>query len=1567
MKQQRATERSGHWSGILLVAWFLLSHFCAHAQVSGYVFRDFNADGIRTDHNPIEPGVAGATVRVFVDVDPIPRTTLTRADGTFSFDATAVPPGQPLRIEFRGFEQGYYTGPFGAGSGTTVQFLTSGASATAVYAGINYPADYCQKAPPIVTPCYANGDPLNLNDVNGNPITDDTKKAALADVLVSIPFGATGIAGSDGPANTPGHLAIGREAGTIWGVAFQRRTGNVFSGATIKRHAGLGPLGTGGIYTTDMNNPTPVTTPFIDVRSLGVETGDNPHDVITGNKQEASRDIGTVDAVGKRAIGGVDISEDDESMYFVNLNDRKIYNMTIGSPATKPTSTTAITSWTLPDPGCVNGVFRPWALKNYRGKIYVGGVCTGELLSGTAVGGTNNATSDFDEAFAHRDDLVGYIYRFDPTLGSSASFEKVLTIPLSFTRGAADLTEDCINYKYWFPWTNKFAPACNTKTGTYLSVMWPQPIISDISFDDDGSLFIGMMDRFGFISGNRNLSPDLTDNNLYDGFTGGDLLRAQRNADGTFTLESNGTTDTRTNPAGVGNGQGPAGGEFFTDDYFTFYGKVIHDEILNGALTYVPGSGEVFSSAFDPYSAPDNSVYRSGGFKMLDPRTGLGTRSFVLYQNKPNEDPSANGTFGKAAGLGDAQALCEVAPIEIGNRIWYDDNRNGIQEAYETGIDNLTLTLHNMEDGGKLVGTQVTRNGGQFYFTNTTVSPEKIFPDHSYQIRLSADQLPTITINPGARNAASGRRGARAAATDRSYSISPYGQGDNLINSKGIMEGDFVKIDVTTGDYGQNAHIYDLSVYSCPILALTRKTVPVCEGARAPDITLDGKYFARFDKVQFVEFDAPQSGTAMYGPGGRVLGEFTPANFSATTAESFTLSGATISTAGANKYVYALVFPAPNDPACRPFDETVILIKQKPLVVATGGGLSCAITSITLTGQATNSQGGSLTGVTTYQWSGPNAFTANTKNVVVSQAGTYTFSAASADCPQAFASTVASVTADTSVPSLTLTASPSGTAAVGESLTLTTIGCTGGTLILSTPSIVTVVQGANLYSATCTNGSGCSTVASISVTGLVTSINVKAESICIKDTPYISYTVTAVNFVPQNDVTITIRKFADNSLVEVKTNQPFTGSFLYSGAVVDAQGNPIDWPGWELINDEWVQVDDGLRPYLKVSFSVNPTAEVDVDYPPPTPFCLSGPPHGLGDRVWKDLNADGVQDSGEPGIADVQVELYAVVNGVRSTSAMSTTFTDSQGLYLFPDLPFGSYQVRFVRSTVPVSLQPSPAFIGNLTTDSNADLVTGFSDVIVLSDTDTKRPNRTVDAGFFLSPCPTVAVSPTGLTLCPGQVVPSLTASLSYAPGASAATGDHIDFVYFTQLPTPTELASGGTLLQSVTPGNNGLATLTSTAAIQTSNPGNTPVYRYVYAIFRPGTSPSACTAVYAGTVIQISPTPEFSLTALSPTCSGGNANTDGQIRMLNFDTNAGLNYILSTTPITVPISAIPVPVLANGLLRGNIANPGSATTYYVRVNSPAGCVAEKQITLRPASCQCPTPDCLPVNATRIR
>ncbi|NNK89453.1 MAG: hypothetical protein HKO89_02495, partial [Saprospiraceae bacterium] len=62
----------------------------------------------------------------------------------------------------------------------------------------------------------------------------------------------------------------------------------------------------------------------------------------------------------------------------------------------------------------------------------------------------------------------------------------------------------------------------------------------------------------------------------------------------------------------------------------------------------------------------------------------------------------------------------------------------------------------------------------------------------------------------------------------------------------------------------------------------------------------------------------------------------------------------------------------------------------------------------------------------------------------------------------------------------------------------------------------------------------------------------------------------------------------------------------------------------------------------------------------------------IGDYVWEDLNGNGIQESGEPGIADVGVELYSS-NG----SLLKITNTDQSGNYEFNDVYPGNYYVKF--------------------------------------------------------------------------------------------------------------------------------------------------------------------------------------------------------------------------------------------------------------------------------------------------
>lgn len=67
------------------------------------------------------------------------------------------------------------------------------------------------------------------------------------------------------------------------------------------------------------------------------------------------------------------------------------------------------------------------------------------------------------------------------------------------------------------------------------------------------------------------------------------------------------------------------------------------------------------------------------------------------------------------------------------------------------------------------------------------------------------------------------------------------------------------------------------------------------------------------------------------------------------------------------------------------------------------------------------------------------------------------------------------------------------------------------------------------------------------------------------------------------------------------------------------------------------------------------------------------PPALIGDRVWDDLNSNGVQDPGESGLTGLAVTLRDSLGAV-----VATTTTDGQGEYAFGELEAGAYSVSVV-------------------------------------------------------------------------------------------------------------------------------------------------------------------------------------------------------------------------------------------------------------------------------------------------
>ncbi|MEM6696938.1 MAG: SdrD B-like domain-containing protein, partial [Bacteroidota bacterium] len=129
-------------------------------------------------------------------------------------------------------------------------------------------------------------------------------------------------------------------------------------------------------------------------------------------------------------------------------------------------------------------------------------------------------------------------------------------------------------------------------------------------------------------------------------------------------------------------------------------------------------------------------------------------------------------------------------------------------------------------------------------------------------------------------------------------------------------------------------------------------------------------------------------------------------------------------------------------------------------------------------------------------------------------------------------------------------------------------------------------------------------------------------------------------------------------------------------------------------------------------------------------------PGAIGNYVWLDENSDGFQDIGEPGIPNVQVNLKDE-NGV----VISTTYTDANGGYLFPDLAEGTYFVDVVENTLPDGVTQTTVFTNSADDKpfddiddgdfGNKDQSVSFGYQV---DLDSGEENMTADFGYNYNP-----------------------------------------------------------------------------------------------------------------------------------------------------------------------------------------------------------------------------------------
>ncbi len=657
------------------------------AQLSGKVFRDLNANGVYDAGELPESNIR--IVAFNTNGDSVTQvTTASTLDGfgnNFTFSGLTL----PIRLEYR-VTSYLYSANGGVGN-TNLQVFTS--TTTTADLAVHYPVSYCQVNPDVVVPCYVAGDPQGGGT------------GGALDALVSFPISRTGTTPK------PTVVAAASEIGAVWGSTYQKETKKVILSTMLKRHSGIHSLGLGGLFIGDFSGGAGSITPYINIENYGINVGSS---VIAGRTLPASATATSTDLLGfsnmgKVGIGSIDLSDNGQVLWGVNLYNKTIFSFNIGNPIKSAVSVTSadFASYNIPNPGCTNGISRPWAIEFYEGKIYVGVICSGE-------------------SSGNQSNLLAYIYRFDPSTNTWDA-SPVVSFPLNYPKGRVHTT---FSTSQWETWANNFTDLYDQGTAgtpTATRKMRPQPILTDIQFDKRGNMILGFSDRTGHQTGYNQISTT-GGATLYNGYIGGDILYLKANGTGGFTMESNGQFTGGPVGSGVGNSQGPGGGEFFAGEKYL----TTHEETMQGGLLYHAQRDELIANQMDPLSVFTGGVVRhavSNGYTADSMR-------YEIYNSI-----SSGGTYGKSNGLGMMEAICDAAPIEVGNLVWNDTNKNGRQDPNEAGIDGVTVKL--FKNGVEIAST-TTANGGKFGFSSATTGStigwtynvSQLLPYTSYEIRI---------------------------------------------------------------------------------------------------------------------------------------------------------------------------------------------------------------------------------------------------------------------------------------------------------------------------------------------------------------------------------------------------------------------------------------------------------------------------------------------------------------------------------------------------------------------------------------------------------------------------------------------------------------------------------------------------------------------------------------------------------------------------------------------------------------------------------------------------------------
>ena len=710
----------------LLICYSIAAAVAANAQLTGRVWQDYGQTATTAR------GVAQVSITAYDATGQAVASTTTDAAGRYRL---RPPVGIPVRLVFHNLPLGQYP----SAGHATQHFVSSPAE---VNLGLYSPAHHTGPNPRLAQTIFSTqlpNDSINIPSLKIlNPQTKET----------AIPL----FHNTNNNNNKLPPLGVGG----LWALAYARSSQRLFAAALVKRHSPLGTLGAGGIYVQDLK--TNAIESYVSLNAAPQPPEGEKNNSPIGGWGAGLHDSLTFAQVGKVGLGGMDLSDDDRHLFVMNLYDRKLYQIAIPQDGSRPTAAD-IQSFKVPLTGCMGGEARPFAVKYFGGKVYVGVTCDAQKSQ-------------------KPEDLKIIIYQANLSSSKSqANWQEVSITPplgagglLSYPRGTLDYQRG-----NWNPWTDDQNQA--VVPGTNYWLIYPQPMLADIEFDTDGSMILSLMDRLGHQTGDGQLfwPKGALQLHTYQGLSGGDVLRLAWDKDH-YELEQNGRVGGRTSK-GQNNHEGPGGGEFYFDDAFTAGGVVWHKETATGGLALLPQTDELVVSSREP----ETDHYTTGGMKWFSNQTGATTRALSVFPS--GQQP---GYFWKTNNVGDVEVIGEMPPTEVGDRVWEDCNANGLQDADEPALANVTLQLFQK---GKLVGTTQTNAEGLYRFSDQNTE-NGLQSRTDYEIRLSLAQQPYGTL--------------RLTAT---------GQGaDRELDNDAVANDKVAVVKFTTTAPGENVHHLDVGL-----------------------------------------------------------------------------------------------------------------------------------------------------------------------------------------------------------------------------------------------------------------------------------------------------------------------------------------------------------------------------------------------------------------------------------------------------------------------------------------------------------------------------------------------------------------------------------------------------------------------------------------------------------------------------------------------------------------------------------------------------------------------------------